>query len=272
VVSVITLHNTLSQAVSVMSVKVDTISQNVSVLSQQVSIISQQLSVLSQVVSLLSVRHDTLSQAVSVMSVKVDTLSQAISVHSQQISILSQQISIHSQQISVLSQQVSVLSQAVSILSAGFGLVQMKVVAGSQAQTSVLVKISGLSASMALSAYQIEGMILYSASATGLVNFGFSTSAAVFATFAGRWDVMVSAASNTRSVAGFGALVRGTFNTRSNTQVVAAAGTAGIIQWAEVRAVARVTTAGSIQAKVTPVAGTDVTILQGSWLRAYKIG
>lgn len=230
---------------------------------------SQGISVLSQQVSAMST---TLSNLISIVSQGLSLASQKISVLSQSVSVLSQQISALSIVVSAMSTLLSQTISVVSVISAGLGAVQIKVVAGSQAITSVLVKISGLSVSLALSTYQLEGMILYSASATGLVKFGFSTSAAVFGTFAGVWDVLVSAASNTLSVAGFGAIVRGTFNSRTTTQVVAAAGTAGIVQWAKVDAVTRVTTAGSIQAKVTPVAGTDVTILQGSWLRAYKIG
>lgn len=269
----------LSQTVSAISVRMDTISNAVSVVSQALSVLSQQQSVLSNAVSVLSQAVSVLSNAVSVVSQAQSVLSQKISVLSQKASAMSIQlqsaISIHnalSARADTMSQQISVLSTALSVLSAGgIANVQMKVVAGSQAAASAVVKVSGLSVSLALSTYQLDGMLLFSTSGTGSVDFGFSTSTAAFGAFAGEWRILVSVVS-TVSVGATGGLVIGTFNTQNTTQAVAAVGSTGIVQWARVNAIVRVTTAGSIQMKATPVTGGPLTILQGSYLRAYLLG
>ena len=275
-----TALDTLSNSVSVLSNAVSVVSNAVSVLSNSVSVLSQQVSVISvQVVSAISL-HNALSQVVSTMSVTLASVISQVSLISAQVASVQSAVSATSatlasviSQVSLISAQVvsvislhNALSQVVSVISAGLGAVQMQVVAGSQAAFSALTKISGLSASLALSTYQIDGMLLFSTSGTASVAFGFSVSTAVLATFAGMWEVLISATSNVSigGGAGVGGIAMGAFTGASNTQVATNVGATGTLQWARVHGIARVTTAGSIQMKCTPVTGGPVTILQGS--------
>lgn len=262
------LSQSLSSQAAALSVRIDTQSQSISVLSVQVasaisianaasnaaSIVSQALSVQAAILSNLASAHSALSQAVSVMSTTLSNLASIVSAISQQAS--------------VTSQKVSTLISTLSIMSVG-GLtrVQMKVVAGAQAAASAVVKISGLSVSLALSTYKLEGMLLFSVSGTGSVALGFSTSTAAFGAFVGTWDTAVSTVSG-----GTAGRVIGNFVTQNTSQISFIPGTSGRVMLAYVYAVVRVTTAGSIQMKMTPTTSSPTTVLQGSWLQAFLIG
>ena len=175
--------------------------------------------------------------------------------------------------ISILSAQISAISTQISVLSVGLGGMQMKVVAGNQAAFSAaLVKISGLSASLAASTYQLEAQLLFSVSGTGSVAFGISLSAAAFTGVAGKWEVMQSIASNLTSSGQTGTHTIGFFRAIGVDQVIIVPGTTGLVLRATMDAVARCTTPGSIQLKARGVTGGPVVIMQGSFFRAYLIG
>lgn len=228
-----------------------TLSNQISVLSQAVSVLSQAVSVLSNTVSAISARMDGLSQAVSVVS----------------------------QSLSVLSQSVSVLSQAVSVISAGLGGLQIKVVGDSQGISATTLgsansRISGLSISCAAGAvYKLEGMIMLSISAGTQHRLALSTSATTFKHAAGFWDGMISIgpAFNASTQAYQGRWNQGSFGSVSYSAV---AGTAGVVYGIKLNGViATSTTGGTIQIKaLASAAAAPLTILQGSYVRAFKIG
>ena len=172
-----------------------------------------------------------------------------------------------------LSNTISILSNQISVISAGLGGMQMKVVAGNQAVFSAaLVKISGLSASLAASTYQLEAMLLFSVSGTGSVAFGISLSAAAFTGVAGKWEIMQSIASNLTSSGQTGTHTIGFFRAIAVDQAIMVPGTTGLVNFATMNAVARCTTPGSIQLKARAVTGGPTVIMQGSFFRAYLVG
>ena len=280
--------DTLSNSVSVLSQSVSVVSNAVSVISQQVSVISQtlvsvqsQVSLVSQTLASVQSQVSLISQTLASVQSQVSLVSQTLASVQSQVSLISQTLASVQSQVSLISAQVvsvislhNALSQIVSVISAGFGAMQMQVVAGAQAAFSAITKVSGLSVSLGLSTYEIEGMLLFSVSGVASVAFGFSVSTAVLNTFAGDWAVLISATSNVSigGGAGVGGIAMGAFTGASNTQVAFNPGSTGTLQWARVRAITRVTTAGSIQMKATPITGGPLTIMQGSYLRAYKIG
>jgi hypothetical protein len=211
---------------------------------------------------------DALSDAVSVGTATANALSAAIvSVASIASAAFSAAAAVSGNHTSLAS-DVGRLSQIVSSLGVTG---QLAVVAGNQTAFSAATKVSGLSVSLANSVYELNGMIAFSTSGTGSINFGFSTSAAAFGLFVGKWEVMLSVVSGV-SVGATGGLTIGTFNAQTTTQVVAVTGSTGQKQWARVHALIRVTTPGSIQLKGTAVTGGPMTILQGSFLRTFRIG
>lgn len=185
-----------------------------------------------------------------------------------------------SNQISVLSQAVSVLSQSVSVLSVtvAANAATTRVVTDSQGISATTFasansKISGLSISMSAGGvYHLDGMILLSNAAT-LYRFGLSTSATTFQQAAGIWRGIISIAPTT--VSGNSVAQTGTWNQGSFGSVsFSAIGTTGIVLGATLTGVVVTsTTGGNIQVKaLASAAATAITILKGSYIKAFKIG
>ena len=254
---------TLSNNVSVLSQAVSVLSQAQSVLSQAVSVLSDKVSVLSNAVSVVSQAQSVLSQAVSVLSQAVSVLSQAHSVLSNDHSVLSQVVSLISVRLDTVSQAHSALSNIVSVISAGLGGVQLRAVANSQIISgTTTTKVSGLSISCAAAAtYQIEGQFLHNISAADAVIFNISGTTSALSTFAGDFDAGSNVSVRTRE----------NFQNFPWTISIPAGGTSTYTT--RVNAVVKTSAAFTIQVyALASVAGKDINIKPGSYLRAYKIG
>lgn len=223
----------------------------------------------------LSANHVSLVSDVGRISVNASAMSTAIDVISQAVS--------------VLSQAVSVLSQTVSVISAGLGGVQMRYV--STANTiagSGISNISGLSISLAANAtYQVEGQILYNISAISTPGIGFGMSYPTMAAAHGRWEGDFGSVNNPQWVFGnstFSANPAGNravaywMESANNAQtgviilsaLSAPPASAGRTYWAKVEGLFNTSAAGTM-AVVIREPQSQVVILKGSYIRAFKI-
>jgi hypothetical protein len=233
---------------------------------------AQEWDALSDAVSVGTATADALSNAISVVSAAVVTVSASLTSVASIASAAYSAAAAASAAAATVSANVTSLASDVGRISQLVSAVgttgQLMVVAGNQAAFSAATKISGLSASLANSVYQLEGMVAFSCSGAASIAFGFSTSAAAFGLFVGMWQIMISASSGVSADTN---LRVGTFNTQNTTQGTAI-GTTGVVRFATVKALIRVTTPGSIQMKGTALTGGPMTIMQGSYLNVFKIG
>lgn len=219
---------------------------------------------LQSVVNHLSAKISVADAHASVASVAVTSVDARVN------SVVSTLISAADLHASVASAAATSVDGRVTSIVNGIGGPQIKVVGDVQGVSATAgIKISGLSASVAIAVYKLEAMLLFSTSGTAnTFKFGMSASTAV-AKIAGAWEVMISAANNQFVSAG---TVRGNFNTIASAQVSCTPGTAGAVRFARMDAIADITTGGTIRLRAAVSATSQpVNIMKGSYLQAFKI-
>lgn len=264
VVSVISLHNALSTAVSAISVKVDALSTTVSALSLTVSALSTAVSVVSV----------TLASVISQVSLISATLA---SVQSQ-VSLVSATLTSVQSQVSLISANVQTLSAAHSVLSAGLGAMQMRWVSTVQGVSSTAaagIAISGLSLSLAAAGiYQVEGIIYYQVSAIPTtIGISFTYPALVSAQGTGTVTGYGGVTGGGAGHGQIGSVLQGSFDwDASNSIVYSAILSAASTFHVKIEAMLNVSTAGTFQANMRTSATTQpVNVFPGSFLRAFRI-
>jgi hypothetical protein len=262
----------LSTQAAALSVRIDTQSQSVSVLSQQVSVLSQLHSVLSQQVSALSSQVSVVSVAVTSVDTRVNTVSNLVSV-------LSSLVSTVSLAVTSVDTRLNTVSNQVSIISSGFGGVQMRVNTNAQViSAAAFANVSGLSLSVtSASMYQIEGRVLFTLSIVTGTAFGFTYPGIPTAgsmTMECVTSVVVTGPVNMTSTNySLGRIAEPQMSTVATVHLSILGGASATTHALEIYGLIRTgAAAGAIQLQAKQSAtGGGVQILQGSYLRAYKV-
>lgn len=176
--------------------------------------------------------------------------------------------------------RIDTISQQVSVLSSGFGGMQMKVLQDAEtiSTSGAMSNVSGMAISVAAGGtYQVEGKFVFHASIVSTIGFGMTYPQ--LQAMGMEWNAFVSSNSGAATISlGAGGRVVVYVNeasaaTRSGSAVVSlvSIASASFVHYVQFEGLFNVSAAGTIQLQARCSASPGFVILQGAYIRAYKL-